>query len=300
MQRPFLAPTYQQPILPQPQKKHAKALVGFGQVPKFIPPAYDGVNPSDLPCPETPSPRGSLVSNDDNKDNPGVVPGNGNNNTTNWKQAARGGEEQNRASRRAPSGASGANSTNAAAAVAAASTSAGNNNGGSSNMNNNQNNGSNNNDIKPPFPPGSFVEYRSRTMQDRWILAKVEAFDERNRVYKLDVQPKAPWDRVRLRQQTRTAAQEPEPADKPQRAESRQNYQERQSYTEAGGNNNNVEPRVTEQQHPLLQDLHLLTTEQLQKRVVELVSENTSLRRQLEIEKAENALRGGPLGGGGM
>jgi len=50
-----------------------------------------------------------------------------------------------------------------------------------------------------PFPAGTFVEYRSRTMHDQWISAKVLDFDERTKTYKLDVQPRAQVERVRLR-----------------------------------------------------------------------------------------------------
>ena len=36
-------------------------------------------------------------------------------------------------------------------------------------------------------------------MHDRWILAKVESYEPKGNFYKLDVQPKAPVARVRLR-----------------------------------------------------------------------------------------------------
>jgi len=42
------------------------------------------------------------------------------------------------------------------------------------------------------------VEYHSRSSGE-WILAKVEGYDEVNKVYQLDVQPKAQPDRVRAR-----------------------------------------------------------------------------------------------------
>lgn len=141
----------------QRSSNNTKALVGFGHVPKFVPPTYDNVDPNQLPCPETPSPRGSLCSSEDDYAN--------NNNF-----------QQTRAQ--------------------PAATRAGGNG--------------------KPFPPGSFVEYRSRTMQDRWILAKVEAFDDRNQVYKLDVQPKAPMDRVRLRQSNAKSESRPQESSQPQ------------------------------------------------------------------------------------
>lgn len=52
---------------------------------------------------------------------------------------------------------------------------------------------------KPPiFPPGSFVEYKSRS-SGAWILAKVEDWNESSQTYRLDVQPHAQVDRVRAR-----------------------------------------------------------------------------------------------------
>mmetsp|Transcript_67099 Transcript_67099/g.216850 ORF Transcript_67099/g.216850 Transcript_67099/m.216850 type:complete len:186 (-) Transcript_67099:133-690(-) len=45
---------------------------------------------------------------------------------------------------------------------------------------------------------GSLVEYRSRS-SGNWILSKVEGFDERTKVYRLDVQQNAKPDRIRLR-----------------------------------------------------------------------------------------------------
>jgi len=48
------------------------------------------------------------------------------------------------------------------------------------------------------FPVGSIVEYRSRS-SGQWIFARVEAFDEGNQMYRLDVQPHAQPDRVRAR-----------------------------------------------------------------------------------------------------
>lgn len=48
------------------------------------------------------------------------------------------------------------------------------------------------------FPPGSIVEYKSRS-SGHWILAKVENFDEGNGTYRLDVQPHANPERVRAR-----------------------------------------------------------------------------------------------------
>ncbi len=44
-----------------------------------------------------------------------------------------------------------------------------------------RNNNANNVAIEQQYPSGTFVEYRSRTMANRWILAKVENFDEKNR-----------------------------------------------------------------------------------------------------------------------
>lgn len=49
-----------------------------------------------------------------------------------------------------------------------------------------------------PYAIGSIVEYRSRS-SGQWILAKVEGFDEANQTYRLDVQPHANPERVRLR-----------------------------------------------------------------------------------------------------
>lgn len=52
---------------------------------------------------------------------------------------------------------------------------------------------------RSPFPIGAFVEYKSRS-SGHWITAKVEAYDENSKIYKLDVQPHAHHDRVRARQ----------------------------------------------------------------------------------------------------
>eukprot|EP00927_Polykrikos_kofoidii_P022368 TRINITY_DN20907_c0_g1_i1.p1 TRINITY_DN20907_c0_g1~~TRINITY_DN20907_c0_g1_i1.p1 ORF type:complete len:431 (-),score=80.42 TRINITY_DN20907_c0_g1_i1:169-1461(-) len=51
---------------------------------------------------------------------------------------------------------------------------------------------------EPPFPPGSVVEYKSRSA-GHWIAAKVEYFDEVKHMYRLDVHPHAAPDRVRVR-----------------------------------------------------------------------------------------------------
>lgn len=59
-----------------------------------------------------------------------------------------------------------------------------------------------------PYPAGTFVEYKSRTMKDQWILAKVLDFDEKARTYKLDVQPRAAIDRVRLREMSQAETTE--------------------------------------------------------------------------------------------
>mmetsp|Transcript_116042 Transcript_116042/g.369194 ORF Transcript_116042/g.369194 Transcript_116042/m.369194 type:complete len:194 (-) Transcript_116042:222-803(-) len=45
---------------------------------------------------------------------------------------------------------------------------------------------------------GSLVEYKSRS-SGNWILSKVEGFDERTKVYRLDVQQNAKPERIRLR-----------------------------------------------------------------------------------------------------
>lgn len=49
-----------------------------------------------------------------------------------------------------------------------------------------------------PFPPMSFVEYKSRS-SNQWILAKVESYNADTQSYRLDVQPYAPAERVRAR-----------------------------------------------------------------------------------------------------
>lgn len=53
-----------------------------------------------------------------------------------------------------------------------------------------------------PFPVGSFVEYKSRS-SGKYILARVEGFDESSGYYRLDVQPHADPSRVRARDSSR-------------------------------------------------------------------------------------------------
>ena len=48
-------------------------------------------------------------------------------------------------------------------------------------------------------------------MKDQWILAKVLDFDEKARTYKLDVQPRAAIDRVRLREMSQAETTEVQP-----------------------------------------------------------------------------------------
>ena len=59
----------------------------------------------------------------------------------------------------------------------------------------------------PParFAVGTAVEYKSKTA-NAWIEAIVEGFNEATKTYKLDVQPLAQADKVRLRQQVAEAA----------------------------------------------------------------------------------------------
>lgn len=56
-------------------------------------------------------------------------------------------------------------------------------------------------------PVGSVVEYKSRT-SGLWILARVQAYDESTRTYRLDVQPHAHPDRVRPHRSRKLEADE--------------------------------------------------------------------------------------------
>lgn len=228
------------------RSSNQKALVGFGHVPKFVPPTYDNVDPSSLPCPDTPSPRNSLISEDEGDYQNANDPNNFN--ATNSALP---------------------NNAGAAQPVIAAARAIGV-------------------DLaSKPFPPGSFVEYRSRTMQDRWILAKVEAFDEKNQVYKLDVQPKAPMDRVRLRQNGNSVPRE-------------------QSAQVAAVSPARAGDAVQQNRSGLLHDVvdpfadDGMTMEQVKQENLQLKQKVADLERQLEVEKSqrqqlENQLRGGMM-----
>lgn len=67
-----------------------------------------------------------------------------------------------------------------------------------------------------PHPPGSFVEYKSRS-SGLWILAKVEGYDESSQTYRLDVQPHAQAERVRPRGGGAAPNPSAEPSSEPDR-----------------------------------------------------------------------------------
>mmetsp|Transcript_24782 Transcript_24782/g.62311 ORF Transcript_24782/g.62311 Transcript_24782/m.62311 type:complete len:280 (+) Transcript_24782:624-1463(+) len=245
------------------QQRNQRALVGFGNVSgvsKFVPPSYDGVAPEELPCPETPSPR-SHASEDDNNQQDVELHQNAQQ-VQPHKQLEQQPQKQRREVKPTPSG-------------AAADGIVGKHPDGRT------------------FAPGTFVEYRSRTMADRWILAKVDIFDEKNKVYKLDVQPKAPMERVRLR-----ANQNPKGEGEHYPAQGgRSGHESQQQNAIAAShpphgmtlNHENALPEQSplhEVQDPFMEELQQLTKEELQLRCREYASENAMLKEELARQQA--------------
>ncbi|CAD7936125.1 unnamed protein product [Amoebophrya sp. A25] len=222
------------------QQRPARALVGFsGSAPKFIPPSYDNIDPSDLPCPDTPSPRSEQENASEHDEPSRQHPAGTVNYETMAPMKANTTGSRAHASRHTPS-----QQTRGAVDTAAPITYTGGH----------------------PYPPGAFVEYRSRTMHDRWILAKVESYDEKNGVYRLDVQPKAPRDRVRLR-----GGQQPPQQTTPSEA---------------------VQPGAEPEPNPLHQvddpigeELRQASADELRQKCRELMMENEKLRSELAEEK---------------
>jgi len=64
------------------------------------------------------------------------------------------------------------------------------------------------------YPAGTCVQYKSRS-SGQWILARVEGYDESAQVYRLDVQPYAHPDRVRLRRPRKSQVEEKQETDVP-------------------------------------------------------------------------------------
>ncbi|CAD7965564.1 unnamed protein product [Amoebophrya sp. A120] len=162
--------------VPRQHQKQQRALVGFQNVSKFVPPSYEGVQPDQLPCPDTPSPRSNGSPEEEDAEQL-------HDNQNNYTKASEKLMDQ-KPPQHAYSGGSRAHGSRQ----------------GREPEQDHYNQHPKIINGQEVFPPGTFVEYRSRTMQNRWILAKVESFDDKNRVYRLDVQPKAPMDRVRLRE----------------------------------------------------------------------------------------------------
>lgn len=64
------------------------------------------------------------------------------------------------------------------------------------------------------YPAGTCVQYKSRS-SGQWILARVEGYDESAQVYRLDVQPYAHPDRVRLRRPRKSQVEAKQETDVP-------------------------------------------------------------------------------------
>eukprot|EP00913_Durusdinium_trenchii_P001942 g1796.t1 len=119
-----------------------------------------------------------------------------------------------------------------------------------------------------PFPPLSFVEYKSRS-SNQWILAKVESYNTETQSYRLDVQPYAPADRVRARRPMKRAGAQVEDTEMTPVA--------LRIETEKAAQNSHT-PVVCVQRSPQEE------VELLRKRVAELEEENQRLQVQVAQE----------------